>query len=56
LVRHHVSRVTITALVECASAAEARAMVRTVPVAVTWNDPAALARLLAPIVNRYGNA
>jgi hypothetical protein len=36
--------------------AEARAMMRAVPVAVTWNDPAALARLLAPIVNRYGNA
>jgi tetraacyldisaccharide 4'-kinase len=36
--------------------AEARAMVRTVPVAVTWNDPTALARLLAPIVNHHGNA
>ena len=36
--------------------AEARAMVRAVPVAVTWNDPAALACLLAPRVNRYGNA
>jgi tetraacyldisaccharide 4'-kinase len=35
--------------------AEARAMVRTVPIAVTWNNLAALARLLAPIVNRHGN-